>query len=162
MQNITSDPRMMYRDRKGNQIPLPQGVAPGERQSAYGICVKRGRVLLVQPTWSSLWEFPGGRIDGDETPIVTVQREFLEETGYVIDVIQESPVAQKQTKFYQDDVDRFFNSTMYFFFIQQLGTQDKSLIRRDEVARIRWYSIPKLDNSNMHETHLEILQQNLG
>jgi ubiquinone/menaquinone biosynthesis C-methylase UbiE len=40
-----------------------------------------GRRYLMVRHSTRAWEFPGGRAEGDETPLQTAQREFVEETG---------------------------------------------------------------------------------
>jgi 8-oxo-dGTP pyrophosphatase MutT (NUDIX family) len=40
-----------------------------------------GRVLIVEPTYKSHWEVPGGVIDQSETPSATCRRECREELG---------------------------------------------------------------------------------
>lgn len=48
-----------------------------------------GRILMIQRSWDETdpedvrgtWEFPGGTIEGDETPQQAAEREFCEETG---------------------------------------------------------------------------------
>lgn len=43
---------------------------------------------LADDIWGGLWEFPGGRLEGDETPAQAVLREILEETGWRVRVGQ--------------------------------------------------------------------------
>ena len=49
----------------------------------------RGRVLLAErpagKPMAGLWEFPGGKLQPDETPEAALAREFLEELGVEID-----------------------------------------------------------------------------
>ncbi len=54
-----------------------------------GIVEKDGKFLILQrvddtPIWHHKWELPGGKIDINESPLVAVQREVLEETGLKI------------------------------------------------------------------------------
>lgn len=39
------------------------------------------RVLLVEPTYKSYWEVPGGSVEADESPHAAVVRELKEELG---------------------------------------------------------------------------------
>jgi 8-oxo-dGTP diphosphatase len=55
---------------------------------AASACVWReGKVLLVKRP-EGVWAFPGGKIEGDESPIDTAHRELLEETGVAADLQQ--------------------------------------------------------------------------
>lgn len=55
---------------------------PGKRIGAGLICRDlAGRVLLVQPTYKSTWEIPGGVVEAGESPAATVAREVEEELG---------------------------------------------------------------------------------
>lgn len=40
---------------------------------------------------SGFWEFPGGKVRDTETPTAAAERECLEETGLLIDVVREYP-----------------------------------------------------------------------
>jgi 8-oxo-dGTP pyrophosphatase MutT (NUDIX family) len=49
----------------------------------------RGRVLMQErdehaPAWPEMWCFPGGGLEGDESPVAGAVRELAEETGIVI------------------------------------------------------------------------------
>lgn len=57
-----------------------------ELEIVIGICERDGKLLLIQrqdrkPIWDKKWEFPGGKIDGKETPSEAIRREVLEETN---------------------------------------------------------------------------------
>jgi 8-oxo-dGTP diphosphatase len=55
---------------------------------AASACVWReGKVLLVKRQ-EGVWAFPGGKIEGDESPIDTAHRELMEETGVAADLQQ--------------------------------------------------------------------------
>ena len=49
----------------------------------------RGRVLMQErdehaPAWPEMWCFPGGGLEGDESPVAGAVRELAEETGVVL------------------------------------------------------------------------------
>ena len=56
-----------------------------------------GRVLLAQrprgKSMAGLWEFPGGKIQGGETPETALARELLEELGIVVMPDELAPLA---------------------------------------------------------------------
>jgi len=61
-----------------------------------GIVTKKSKVLIGKLNKDQLenfgglpYVFPGGRIEGEETPKQTVQREVLEESGYEVEVVGE-------------------------------------------------------------------------
>lgn len=58
-------------------------------QVAVGCLVKDKRVLigqrLARQSFSGEWEFPGGKLEANETPEIALVREFIEETGLETD-----------------------------------------------------------------------------
>jgi A/G-specific adenine glycosylase len=61
-----------------------------EIEMATGLLLKNGHIFIQQrhdnDIWGGLWEFPGGRLLENEPPEVAVVREYLEETGFVIEI----------------------------------------------------------------------------
>ena len=55
---------------------------PAKRMGA-GALIRddEGRVLLVEPTYKSTWELPGGSVEADESPRQACAREVAEELG---------------------------------------------------------------------------------
>jgi len=55
------------------------------KKVAAAVIVHNGRVLIARrkagETHAGLWEFPGGKIEGHETPQECLEREILEELG---------------------------------------------------------------------------------
>ena len=147
----------MYKDRKGNYHKKPENIKSQKRESANGVYIKDGEVLLVKPSWVDVWEFPGGGKELNENLIEALRREFLEETGRRIIKLDENPIYNINTKFYADDLDIFFDSSMYFFKILEIGEQEEKLIHRDEIADIKSITIDSLNKENMNNLHLEVI-----
>lgn len=45
-----------------------------------------GQVLLVKPTYKSVWEIPGGVVEANESPKAACQREVREELGLELNI----------------------------------------------------------------------------
>lgn len=60
------------------------------RQVTAAIIIKNGKVLIAQRAATDRlalkWEFPGGKIEADETPEICLAREIKEELGLDIEV----------------------------------------------------------------------------
>ncbi|TVR00468.1 MAG: A/G-specific adenine glycosylase [Desulfovibrionales bacterium] len=65
---------------------------------ATGVLMARGLIYIQKRpatgVWAGLWEFPGGTIEGTETPEQTLVREYLEETGFVINNLRKLMVVR--------------------------------------------------------------------
>lgn len=65
---------------------------------ATGVLMVRGLVYIQKRpaagVWAGLWEFPGGTIEGTETPEDALVREFLEETGFEISTLKKLAVVR--------------------------------------------------------------------
>jgi len=65
----------------GKQLPLMRVVA--------GLIHVDGKILIQQrpahSDWAGFWEFPGGKIECDESPAEALSRELDEELGIVVD-----------------------------------------------------------------------------
>ena len=53
-----------------------------------GLLVHQGRIFvqkrLETGIWAGLWEFPGGRLEPEESPEAAITREYAEETGFAV------------------------------------------------------------------------------
>lgn len=62
-----------------------------EVKIAVAIATRDGKILMLQrrdknPMWDRKWEFPGGKIEGEESADVAIGREVREETGLEVRV----------------------------------------------------------------------------
>jgi len=63
-------------------IEMATGILPHPYQNGQVFIQQR----LADDVWGGLWEFPGGRLKPEELPEQAVIREFLEETGFAVQV----------------------------------------------------------------------------
>jgi 8-oxo-dGTP diphosphatase len=60
-----------------------------------GIIERENRILLAQrpagKRLAGLWEFPGGKVELDETPVQALHRELAEELGCEVIITREGP-----------------------------------------------------------------------
>ena len=55
--------------------------------TAYGIAFKGNRFLMVYNPKRNGWEMPGGHVEDGESVRSAVSREFVEECGYSVDIV---------------------------------------------------------------------------
>jgi ADP-ribose pyrophosphatase YjhB (NUDIX family) len=55
---------------------------------AGGVIVDSGKVLLVTGLQGTVWSFPKGHVEHDETVEQAALREVLEETGYEVEIVK--------------------------------------------------------------------------
>jgi len=99
-------------------------VAPDKltfRPSVYGILIENGKILLSRQ-WDG-YDFPGGGIDIDETIEEACKREFFEETGLKVEILQ--PIHCETSFFHPSHSikhkDAYWNSLMIYFLVKKVG-----------------------------------------
>jgi len=140
---------------------------PGLRHiTVNAIVVKDGQVLMglraAVPGLTMLevgkWALIGGFFDRDETLIVAVRREVMEESGWEIDNIQLFRINDLPTRPMEDrqNVDMIF----LVHAVKQTGTHDQ------EVKELKWFpldSLPPMDQIAFdHGEDLEIYKKYLN
>lgn len=62
------------------------GLAYRDRPTAFGLLVEAGQLACVRVDRGegSYYDLPGGAVDGDETEVEALVREFIEETGLTV------------------------------------------------------------------------------
>jgi A/G-specific adenine glycosylase len=65
---------------------------------ATGVLMAQGLIYIQKRpatgVWAGLWEFPGGTIEGAETPEQTLIREYMEETGFAVNDLRKLAVVR--------------------------------------------------------------------
>ncbi|OGC51850.1 hypothetical protein A2982_03945 [candidate division WWE3 bacterium RIFCSPLOWO2_01_FULL_39_13] len=105
------------------------------RPKTWGVrCVIRhkGKVMLVKNSYSEKgWQFPGGGIHKNETPLGAVKRETMEETGLRINEIKLFGKLKNTEEFKKD--------TVYIF--TAFADSPKTSIDNKEIIDARWVNI---------------------
>jgi len=101
------------------QTPLRQfgkaieGLEYKPREAAYGFLLRDGYLAIAQIGYSKFsYDFPGGALDGGETPEMAVEREFIEETGLRVRVVQ--PAGEVLNYFIHQDGTPYNNHCRFY------------------------------------------------
>ncbi len=105
----------------------------------------QGRVLLAQrgagKHLEGLWEFPGGKVEADETPLAALRRELHEEIG--VDVDEAEPLIRVPWTYPEKHVDLDVYDALRWHGVPQ-GREGQALAWC-EPARMHAYAMPPAD-----------------
>jgi len=148
-----------YVDVFGKPHELPRGVKPTARRSVYGIAVRDGKLLVVVSTWSDKYDLPGGRAREGESDEEALKREFMEETGYCIRLLDDKPLHSFRGCFYANDRGKYFNVKGVHYRVESVGAPDATKIRRDEIRSVSFISLKELSQENCTHVHWPAVQK---
>ena len=113
------------------------------------------RVLIgprgTEGTLAGFWEFPGGKINADESPATAAARECREETGLAVEV---GDLLDEREHHYAAHDDREAFSVSLSFFACQLCDQEETSPR----APFRWVCRSELDQYEFPAANDEVLK----
>ena len=116
------------------------------------IIVHVGNILFVRGSLDSKWDFPGGRLNNNETPKGALQREIFEELGLHVEVggpIFVAPINAPHFKF-----PRLF--IFYKSFLQNPG--ESMILQKEEIAEAKWFSKDEIDSVDTHAEWKEAIK----
>src|ERR1043166_3019031 len=113
------------------------------------------KFLLIQrgeacKNFRDFWEFPGGKIDGDESPSRALVREVREETGFEVDIPDGPPRNLIRTE---------NGAVEYSFFYQDRFPNDASVKLSAEHKDFRWVSFTDSRKLPMLKPHRDFLER---
>lgn len=125
-------------------------------EMATGMLVRDRKIFIQQrladDIWGSLWEFPGGRLEKDELPETAVVREYLEETGYQVEVCAKITTV---THFYTR-----YKVVLHCFSCRLIGSQEG--VALTAAQDYRWVSPDELDRFGFPAGHRKLLEYIAG
>lgn len=79
----------MYFEKLLGVSEIPSGAKIIQREAVRGVVLKDQNLVFMIHTANGDYKFPGGGIEDGENHLITLTREFIEETGYaILDEIQ--------------------------------------------------------------------------
>ena len=118
-----------------------------DRPGAYGIAIcKQGSIFVVAV--GDLLALPGGGLEKGETSEEGLTREFQEETGYRICILNYLGSAGQYV--YAREEQLHFNKLCRFFQVELIG-EPRRVLERDH--QVRWISVDKAITTLTEEAH---------
>jgi len=141
-------------DANGNKFQLPKGEPIFWRISGYVLIMSDNKLLAEIPTWSPLFELPGGGVEEDERIKDGIIRECYEETGYKIKITDNVPFYLGESNFYHRHQKKFYHSIIIVYKASLANKkQNKSIINTrdgDEIQKIFWKKLSAFTKKNTH------------
>jgi A/G-specific adenine glycosylase len=140
-----------YEQGRVNELPRksPKAAIP-HHQIAIGVVHKNGRVLIaLRPSeglLGNLWEFPGGKLKGEESLAECCRRETLEETGLEVEVGKRFSVVEHSFT--------HFRITLHAFHCRYL----RGRARPRSSQKIRWVKLTELDDYAFPRANKKIIE----
>lgn len=129
-----------------------------ERTAAYGIYIKDNQLLLIQDTWSKLWELPGGGLEEGEGIEQGLQREFKEETGLTI-AGEMTFITKYSNYFLSTQIKEPWHATRIFYKVSVVDGELLKGSNGDDVIQAKFYTLDSLKHVAMNEKIREIILQ---
>jgi A/G-specific adenine glycosylase len=144
-----------YAEGRVNELPRTfRKPAIPHHQIVIGVVHKSGKVLIaLRPSeglLGNLWEFPGGKLKGEETLEECCRREILEETGLTVEVGKRFSLVQHSFT--------HFRITLHAFHC--LYRSGKAAPKASQ--KIRWVKLAELDEYAFPKANKKIIEDLLG
>jgi len=112
------------------------------RPAVYGVLIENNKLIFIQPNWDDKFCLPGGGMDKGETPREALKREFLEETGFEVEVNKTPMFADSHL--YGDPVkNHYFQRITLYYEVKRISQEQSSDLDK-ETTEIIWRNIEEL------------------
>jgi len=121
-----------------------------------GYLINKGKVLLIHHRKLDLWLPVGGHIESDENPDEALVREFKEETGIEIEVLDKSdlPIAGEvkfnlATPFYVNVHSVRDHDHIGFYYVCKVLSLNNLKINEEELKDLEWFEPEDLEQEKI-------------
>ncbi len=129
------------------ELFLPEKGYPTPKVDLRAGVFESDRVLLVRETSDGRWSLPGGWADEHDSPKQGIEREVLEESGYVVDAVK--LVAIKDRHLHPYTPQRLERIYKLFFLCEVRGGAPQVSIETSEVG---WFAVDDLPELSIGRT----------
>ena len=136
---------MDFRDVKGKKVKLPKGREYNWRPAVYGVLIEDNKLLFIKPNWDDKYCLPGGSINLGETTIESLEREFMEETGYKILVKNPDQPYVDNFLFGSDKVDKYFQRISLYYEVERVSKKQSNNLD-EETTELHWKDVKNLSS----------------
>ena len=125
-----------------------------DRHSVYGIHIINGSILLAQCAFNDLWCLPGGGKKENESDINGLKREFLEETGLVVN---------DEIKFLKTETSKIvmgkkpYNNISSYYYVNVIGGNIKVEGNNDDTLTSKYIPFSDIKNLPIAKYQKEII-----
>jgi len=125
-----------------------------DRYSVYGIHIEESTILLAQCAFNNLWCLPGGGKKENESNLHGLKREFLEESGLIIN---------DEIKFIKTETSKIvmdkkpYNNISSYYYVNVIGGNIKIKGNNDDTLASKYFKFSDLMNLPIAEYQKEII-----
>jgi 8-oxo-dGTP pyrophosphatase MutT (NUDIX family) len=150
-----------YIDLYGDEHERPADTPAQWRIGGYGVVEREGRLLMVEPVWTTgwTWDLPGGGVHlmPEESILEGIVREVYEETGYRF-TPDPATLTHLGDMFFRTLKGRYLRSITFTVRGDVGPESDPAWVRpEDEIERVEWVDPTTLRREDVHFHHWDAL-----
>ncbi len=133
-------PDMKFYNVKGQEVTSPENY--GFRPAVYGMLIEEGKLLFIKPIWDERYSLPGGAVELGEELTESIAREFLEETGYLVEA-EPQPIHVDTQLFNDPDMKKKWQRINLYYKVKRIS-EEKSGELDFESEEVIWKKTDEL------------------
>lgn len=123
---------------------------------SYGLVIQDRSILMVKDAFSGFWELPGGGVEGEESIVEGLAREFQEETGLTIS--DQMIEIDRFEEYFLTKESEAWHSRRFFYVVEVIGGILSPLDPK-EISEVKYINIDELRNLKIKPRIREVLRK---